>query len=82
MRISEKNPLRIRRQAVGLSRAELARRSGLSFSSLKLIEAATGRRISHHTARRVAPFLGVDADTLRAEYAAFRESLLEEPEAA
>ena len=82
MFISERNPLRIRRQIAGLSRNELARRSGMSFNTLKIVESAMVRRITEKTASRIAPFLGADADTLRAEYAAFRDSLLQEPEAA
>ena len=78
---AQNNPIRLRRESLGLSRADLARRSGAAYVALTGLETGLPCKMSALSARRIAPFLNAEADALRLEYAAFRAGM-QEPEAA
>ena len=60
------NPIRNARERAGLSRAQLAVRAGVSFSTVSLAERGL---VTTTTAAKIAPVLGVDVAALRSESA-------------
>lgn len=76
------NPLKQYREQIGLSRAELARRSRAAYMTLTTLENGLQLGISGKTAQRLSPVLGVPAEQIIQSYADYRESLADAPEAA
>ena len=76
------NPLKQYREQIGLSRAELARRSRAAYMTLTTLENGFQLGVSGKTAQRLSPVLGVTAEQIIQSYAEYRESLAAEPEAA
>ena len=76
------NPLKVYREQLGLSRAELARRSRAAYMTLTTLENGFQLGISGKTAQRLSPVLGVPAEQIIQSYADYRESLAAGPDAA
>lgn len=75
--LARKNPLRLRREAAGMTRADVARRSGSSYPALNQLENCLARRMSSKTASRLAALYNTTPETLQDEFAAFRDGLPE-----
>lgn len=76
------NPVTACRKQLGISRAELARRSRSAYMTIITIENGLPQTISVLTANRLSPVLGKPAEQLMQDYAAYRDSLAAMPEAA
>ena len=76
------NPLKVYREQLGLSRAELSRRSRAAYMTLTTLENGFQLGISGKTAQRLSPVLGVPAEQIIQSYADYRESLAVGPDAA
>ena len=76
------NPLKVYREQLGLSRAELSRRSRAAYMTLTTLENGFQLGISSKTAQKLSPVLGVPAEQIIQSYADYRESLAVGPDAA
>lgn len=71
------NPLRVLRARLGLSRAGLALRAGLTYHQICVAELGYDRRLSPSVLAALSRVTGVDGETLARDYAVWREKQMQ-----
>lgn len=71
------NPISVLRQKKQLSRMELARKAGISYPTLSVIETGLVETIRPKTAARIAEFAQKKPEDIRREYSEWKSTLKE-----
>jgi DNA-binding XRE family transcriptional regulator len=72
------NPIQALRQEKQLSRAELARQSGVPYATLTVIEGGGFNALGERSAQRLSAYTGKNVEALREDYRTWKESKLKQ----